>query len=233
MNDFYSRTEGLIGTDALNKLTGATVAVFGIGGVGSYALEALVRSGIGHLFICDCDNVEASNLNRQLIATRKTLGTPKTEAATMRCKEINPDVKITAFQNFVTTDTPLPFNDFDFIIDAVDNVTAKLYLIDSANKNNIPIISVMGTGNKLCPEKLRIDDIYSTSMCPLCRVMRYELKKRNIKKLDVVWSDEQPKNHNCTDTKTNGRPAPASMSFVPGSAGLIAASYVIRKLIGE
>ncbi len=233
MNDFYSRTEGLIGKEALKRLKDSTVAVFGIGGVGSYALEALVRSGIGHLFICDCDRVETSNLNRQLIATHETIGSPKTEAATFRCQAINPDVKITALQGFITTDSPLPFDDFDFIIDAVDNVTAKLYLIKQATDMGIPIISVMGTGNKLYPERLRIDDIYSTSMCPLCRVMRYELKKRDIKKLDVIWSDEQPRVSKSEDIRQNGRPAPASMAFVPGSAGLMAASFVIRRLIGE
>lgn len=231
MNDFYSRTVGLIGEDGLNKLKNSTVAVFGLGGVGSYAVEALVRSGVGSIYLCDCDDVEQSNLNRQLIATTDTVGVPKTEATAKRCRAINPNINLTLHRGFITKGTPLPFGCFDFIIDAVDNVTAKLYIISKANEKNIPIISVMGTGNKLCPEKLRIDDIFSTKMCPLCRVMRYELKKRDIKSLDVVWSDEEPIVKVSKESRENGRPAPASMSFVPGTAGLIAASYAVRKLI--
>lgn len=233
MNNFYIRTEGLIGNAAVEKLKNSTVAVFGIGGVGSYAIEALARSGVGHLYICDSDRVEESNLNRQLIATRVTIGTPKTLAAAERIRAINPNIKISEHFGFITDGTPLPLDDFDFIIDAVDNVTAKIYLITSANDKNIPIISVMGTGNKLYPEKLRIDDIYKTSVCPLCRVMRYELKKHGVKKLDVVWSDEQPRVTGSADKKISGRPAPASMAFVPGAAGLCAAAYTVRRIIGE
>lgn len=231
INEFNLRTAGLIGEENTEKIKNSTVAVFGIGGVGSYAAEALARSGVGHLYLCDSDSVEKSNLNRQLIATYDTVGQPKTSVAAARFKSINPDIKITEDIRLILNGSPLPFEDFDFIIDAVDNVTAKLYLITEAQKRGIPIISVMGTGNKLCPEKLRIDDIYSTSMCPLCRVMRLELKKRGIKKLPVVWSDETPITRGSADKKSSGRPAPASMAFVPGCAGLCAASYVIRKLV--
>ncbi len=231
MNDFYTRTAGLIGQENIGRLNGVTVAVFGIGGVGSYAAESLARSGIGHLYLCDSDCVEQSNINRQLIATLDTVGVPKVEAAAKRFKTINPDIKITEDYRLILADTPLPFEDFDFIIDAVDNVTAKLYLISEAKKRNIPIISIMGTGNKLYPERLRIDDIYKTSVCPLCRVMRRELKARDIKSLDVVWSDEEPISCGCEERKNSGRPAPASMVFVPGCAGIMAASYAIRKLI--
>ena len=231
MSEFNSRTVGLIGKENAEKLKNLTVAVFGIGGVGSYAAEALARSGIGHLYLCDSDRVEESNLNRQLIATVDTVDTPKTTAAAERYKKINPDIKITEDIRLILRDSPLPFEDFDFIIDAVDNVTAKLYLIEKATELNIPIISVMGTGNKLCPEKLRIDDIFKTSMCPLCRVMRLELKKRGIKKLPVVWSDEKPIDSNTEDVKASNRRAPSSMSFVPGAAGLCAASYAVRRLL--
>lgn len=232
MSEFFSRTVGLIGQENADKLQNATVAVFGIGGVGSYAAESLARSGIGHLYLCDSDCVEESNLNRQLIATHDTIGTAKTAAATDRFKSINPKIKTTEDCRLILNGSPLPFEQFDFIIDAVDNVTAKLYLITEAKKRSVPIISVMGTGNKICPEKLRIDDISRTSMCPLCRVMRLELKKRNIEKVDVVWSDEKPISVGSRDTRTSGRPAPASMAFVPGAAGLLAASYVIRRMVG-
>ncbi len=226
-NDFYSRTKALIGDNSLDKLKNSAVAVFGIGGVGSYAVEALARSGIGTLYLFDNDTVNESNINRQSIALNSTVGKLKTCVVRERCKDINPNINIIECPIFVTPESDIPFDKFDFIIDAVDNVTAKLFLIENATQRDIPIISVMGTGNKLYPEKLKISDIYDTKECPLCRVMRYELKKRNIKKLSVVWSDERP----IKPRETSDKPTVASMTFVPAASGMLASSYVIRNLI--
>ncbi|MEE1161612.1 MAG: ThiF family adenylyltransferase, partial [Acutalibacteraceae bacterium] len=170
-------------------------------------------------------------INRQLIALSSTVGMDKTKAEALRLKDINPDCNIIEKREFVTPESSIPFESFDFIIDAVDNVTAKLFLAVEAEKRGVPIISVMGTGNKLDPARLKITDIYKTSVCPLARVMRYELKKRGVKKLTVVWSDETPiKPADCDEYRDTGRIPPASMATVPGCAGLYAASYVIRKL---
>ena len=231
MKEEYLRTAALIGEENLNKLNNSTVAVVGLGGVGSYAAEALVRSGIGTVYIYDSDKVAKSNINRQLIALSSTVGMDKTKAEALRLKDINPDCNIIEKREFVTPESSIPFESFDFIIDAVDNVTAKLFLAVEAEKRGVPIISVMGTGNKLDPARLKITDIYKTSVCPLARVMRYELKKRGVKKLTVVWSDENPiKPADCGEYRDTGRITPASMATVPGCAGLYAASYVIRKL---
>ena len=232
MDERYLRTVGLIGKSGLQTLSDATVAVFGIGGVGSYAVEGLVRSGVGTLYIYDNDTVAPSNINRQLVAMESTIGKYKTEVAAMHCKDINPEGVIIENRVFVTPETPIDFSHFDYIIDAVDNVTAKLFLIEGAQKAGVPIISVMGTGNKLDPTQLQIGDIYKTRMCPLARVMRCELKKRGIRKLPVVWSPEpvlMP--DDCGEQRATGRPVPGSMAFVPGCAGLIAASAVVRDLI--
>ena len=230
MSDIFLRTKSLIGEENLNRLKGSAVAVFGLGGVGSYAAEALARSGIGTLYIYDNDTVSKSNINRQLIALEGTVGKKKTELVKERCLSINPEIKIYDFCEFITPESNIPFDKFDFIIDAIDNVTAKIFLAQSAEIKGVPLISIMGTGNKLCPEKLTISDIYKTHECPLCKVMRYELKKRGIKKLTVVWSDETPiKPQSLGETKGT-HPAPASMVFVPASAGMLAASFVIRKL---
>ena len=232
MKEEYLRTAALIGEENINKLNNSTVAVVGLGGVGSYAAEALVRSGIGTVYIYDSDKVAKSNINRQLIALSSTVGMYKTEAEALRLKDINPHCNIIEKTEFVTPESNIPFENFDFIIDAVDNVTAKLFLAAEAEKRGVPIISVMGTGNKLDPAKLKITDIYKTSVCPLARVMRYELKKRGVKNLTVVWSDETPiKPADCGEYRDTGRIPPASMSMVPGSAGLYASSYVIRKII--
>ena len=232
MKEEYLRTAALIGEENLNKLNNSTVAVVGLGGVGSYAAEALVRSGLGTVYIYDSDKVAKSNINRQLIAISSTVGMYKTEAEALRLKDINPHCNIIEKTEFVTPESNIPFENFDFIIDAVDNVTAKLFLAAEAEKRGVPIISVMGTGNKLDPAKLKITDIYKTSVCPLARVMRYELKKRGVKNLTVVWSDETPiKPADCGEYRDTGRIPPASMSMVPGSAGLYASSYVIRKII--
>ena len=231
MKEEYLRTAALIGEDGLEILKTKVAAVFGLGGVGSYAAEALVRSGIGTVYIYDSDKVAKSNINRQLIALSSTVGMDKTKAEALRLKDINPDCNIIEKREFVTPESSIPFESFDFIIDAVDNVTAKLFLAVEAEKRGVPIISVMGTGNKLDPAKLKITDIYKTSVCPLARVMRYELKKRGVKKLTVVWSDENPiKPADCGEYRDTGRITPASMATVPGCAGLYAASYVIRKL---
>ena len=227
--DRHLRTKALLGEDNFLKLQSKTVAVFGVGGVGSYAAESLVRCGVGNIYIYDNDTVAKSNINRQLIATDKSVGEKKVEIAKQRYLEINPDVNITAVCEFITPDSQVPFQKFDFIIDAIDNVTAKIFLIENATNKNIPIISVTGTGNKIYPEKLKIGDIYKTDTCPLCRVLRTELKKRNIKKLDVVWSDEKPiEPEKIYEDK---KKTVASCAFVPGSAGLMAAAFAVRKLL--
>lgn len=231
MSNKFLRTKSLIGEENLSKLKGSAVAVFGLGGVGSYAAEALARSGIGTLYIYDNDTVSKSNINRQLIAMSSTVGQKKTELVKSRCFSINPEIKIFDFCEFITPESEIPFEKFDFIIDAVDNVTAKLFLAENVQNKNIPIISVMGTGNKLCPEKLTVSDIYKTHECPLCKVMRYELKKIGVKKLAVVWSDETPIKPTPSGENKGSHPAPASMVFVPAAAGMTAASYVVRKLI--
>ena len=231
MSDMFLRTKSLIGEDNLAKLKGSSVAVFGLGGVGSYAAEALTRSGIGTLYIYDNDTVSQSNINRQLIALPSTVGEKKTDLVKSRCLSVNPEIEIYDFCEFITPESEIPFEKFDFIIDAVDNVTAKIFLAENAQNKNIPIISVMGTGNKLHPEKLTISDIYKTYECPLCKVMRYELKKRGINKLPVVWSDETPKKPENLGENKGSHPAPASMVFVPATAGITAASYAIRKLM--
>lgn len=232
MSDRFLRTAALIGNDGLEKLKNSTVAVFGIGGVGSYAAESLVRAGVGKIYLYDNDTVSKSNINRQLIAFDSTIGKYKTQVAKERYKDINPDCIVIENRVFVTPETEMPFSDFDFIIDAVDNVTAKLFLIEEANKNKVPIISVMGTGNKLDPTKIKVTDIYKTSVCPLARVIRYELKKRSIKKQTVVWSDEKPiKPTDFGEYKQTGRIPPASAAPVPAAAGLAAAAYVINNLI--
>ena len=227
----FLRTKGLIGDDNLRALQNSTIAVFGLGGVGSYAAEALARSGVGTLYIYDNDTVSKSNINRQLIALSSTVGRLKTEVLKERLLDINPDIKVFDFAEFITPESDIPFEKFDFMIDAVDNVTAKLFIAEKSEALSIPLISVMGTGNKLCPEKLTISDIGKTHSCPLCKVMRYELKKRDVKHLTVVWSDEEPHKNLQEEEKTAcGRNAVSSMAFVPGTAGLMAASFVIRKL---
>lgn len=234
MKEEYLRTAALIGEEGLERLKNSTVAVFGIGGVGSYAAEALVRSGVGRIYIYDNDRVARSNINRQLIALSSTVGVFKTEAAAARLRDINPDCTVIEKREFVTRESDIPFDSFDFIIDAVDNVTAKLFLAVEAERKGVPIISVMGTGNKLDPTRLRITDIYKTSVCPLARVMRYELKKRGVKHLTVVWSDETPlKPADCGEYRDTGRIPPASMAMVPGAAGLTAAAYAVKALINE
>ncbi len=225
MKDIFSRTIGVIGEAGFEKLQNASVIVFGLGGVGGTACEALVRSGVGRIGIVDKDFVDVTNINRQIIATQNTVGLKKTQAMRDRLFSINPQIKIDVYDLFYLPETAEEINlsKYDFVVDCIDNVTAKLELISRCEKLNIPIISSMGTGNKLHPEMLKIADINKTSVCPLARVIRREMKKRDLHKLTVVYSEEEP-------VKTE-LPVPGSMSFVPPAAGYLAASYVIRKLL--
>lgn len=225
-NDIFSRTIMLIGPDSFQALEGSRVAVFGVGGVGSAAAEALARAGIGHIDLIDNDTVKYSNINRQLIATTNTVGRLKTEAAAERLKSINPNIKVTCHNIFYMPDNKGDINltDYDYIIDAIDTVTAKIDIICEAKSKDIRIISSMGTGNKLDPSAFRVADIYETKVCPLARVMRTELKKRDIKSLKVVYSEEKPIN-------PTGLRIPASISFVPPVAGYILAGEVVRDII--
>lgn len=223
MENQFSRTELIIGKEKLEVLKKAKVAVFGIGGVGSYVVEGLARAGIGNFILVDKDEVSISNINRQIIATHNTVGKPKVEVAKKRILEINPNANVEIYQEFFMPDTEGILDDsIDYIVDAVDTVTAKIELIIRANKLNIPIISCMGTGNKLDPTKFEIADIYKTSVCPLAKVMRKELKGRGIKRLKVLYSKEEA-------IKTEGNIG--SLSFVPSVAGLIISGEVIKDLI--
>ena len=225
MDERFSRTERVLGADALVKLRGASVILFGVGGVGGAACEALVRAGIGKLTVVDKDTVDITNLNRQLVATENTVGMKKTDAAEMRAFSINPDIVFVKKDMFYLPENAdeIDLREYDFIVDAIDNVSAKIELAVRAQNAGVSIISSMGTGNKIHPELLKIADIYKTSVCPLARVMRRELKARGVKHLAVVYSEEEP-------VKTDGR-TPGSTSFVPPAAGYIAASYVIRNLL--
>ena len=230
MDNQFKRTEMLIGENALNKLKNCRVAVFGIGGVGSICAEALVRTGIGTLDIVDNDIVDITNLNRQIIATHKTVGKNKVDVFEERAKEINPEVIINKHNFFFSKDTSslFDFRNYDYVIDAIDSVSSKLELVLKSQEANTPIISSMGTGNKLNAADLEVTDIYKTSVCPLARVMRYELKKLGVKKLKVVYSKEEPIK---SAVDENGKSIPASSSFVPTAAGLIIAGEVIKDLI--
>lgn len=227
----YSRTEMIFGKDAMQKLWNSRVAVFGIGGVGSFTVEALVRSGIGAIDIIDNDKVCLTNLNRQLFATRKTLGKYKVDVATERIAEINPDIKVNAYKTFFTPETAAEFDFslYDYVVDAIDTVTGKLALVQSATDANTPIISSMGAGNKLDPTRFEVADIYKTSVCPLAKVIRYECKKRGIKKLKCVYSKESPITP--IESEENSSRVPASNAFVPSVVGLIIAGEVIKDLI--
>ena len=244
----FSRTELLLGKEAMEKLKNAKVAVFGIGGVGGYVCEALVRSGVGAFDLIDDDKVCLTNLNRQIIATRKTIGKYKTDVMKDRILEINPDARVEVHKCFFLPENAdeFPFEEYDYIVDAVDTVTAKIQLVMEAKEAGVPIISSMGAGNKLDPTAFQVADIYKTSVCPLAKVMRRELKKRGIKKLKVVYSQEKPIRpiedmsiscrshcicppgaaHKCTER----RDIPGSTAFVPSVVGLIIAGEVIKDL---
>jgi tRNA A37 threonylcarbamoyladenosine dehydratase len=247
----FSRTELLLGEEGMEKLYNSRVAVFGIGGVGGYVVEALVRSGVGEIDIFDDDKVCLTNLNRQLIATRETVGKYKVEVMKERALAINPNVVINAHNCFYMPDNAdeYDFSEYSYIVDAIDTVTGKLEIIMRANALNIPVISCMGAGNKLDASKFEVADIYETTMCPLARTMRRELKKRGVKKLKVVYSKEKPirpiedmriscRSHcicppNTARKCTERRDIPGSTAFVPAVAGLIAAGEVIRDLSGK
>ena len=244
----FSRTELLIGKDAIEKLHNSCVAVFGIGGVGSFVVEGLVRAGVENFVLVDDDKICLTNLNRQIIATRKTIGKYKVEVCKERILEINPNANVKIYQEFFMPNSEEIIDEtVDYIVDCVDTVTAKIELVVRANKLNIPIISSMGTGNKLDPTKFEVADIYKTSICPLAKVMRKELRARGIKKLKVVYSKEEPikidETQNCScknncicppDTKRKcsiRNQVPGSISFVPSVAGLIIAGEVIKDII--
>ncbi len=224
----FSRTERLIGVENVEKLKTKHVAVFGLGGVGGYVVEGLARSGIGQFTLVDKDIVDISNINRQILALQSTVGKPKTEVAKARLLEINPEIKVNAHEMFFLPENAenFDFSGVDYIVDAIDTVSAKLSLIEQAKKHTIPIISCMGTGNKLDPTLFEIADISKTTVCPLARVMRRELKKRGIDHVKVLYSKEEPK-------KEEGENTPSSISFVPPVAGLIIAGEVIKDLIKE
>lgn len=244
----FSRTELLLGKTAMEKLSASRVAVFGIGGVGGYACEALVRSGVGAFDLVDDDKVCLTNLNRQIIATRKTVGKYKTDVMKERMLEINPDVDVRMHKCFFLPENAdmFPFGEYDYIVDAVDTVTAKIELVMKAKEKGVPIISSMGAGNKLDGSRFQVSDIYQTRMCPLAKVMRRELKKRGIRELKVVYSEEKPTrpledmsigcrtncicppgaSHKCTER----RDIPGSVAFVPSVVGLIIAGEVVKDL---
>ena len=227
----FSRTQLLIGADGLQKLHNAKVAVFGVGGVGGYVVEALARSGVGGLTLIDPDRVSESNINRQIIALSSTVGQYKTHAAKARVMDIYPDCKVETLEIFYSPDvTDFDFSSFDYVVDAVDTVSAKLAIIERAKSANIPVISSMGAGNKLDPTLFEVSDIAKTSVCPLARVMRRELKKRGIDHVKVVYSKEEPLPTRAVDEES-GKAIPASIAFVPSVVGLIIAAEVIKDLI--
>ncbi len=234
MNEAFIRSAMLLGEDAIEKLNHSRVLLFGVGGVGSAAAEALARSGVGTVGLCDNDVVSPSNLNRQLVALHSTLGRLKTSAAAARMRDINPAIQINEYPFFYSAETAdqIRFENYDYIIDAIDTVSAKLLLIERAAALNMPIISCMGTGNKLDPTALCVTDIKKTSGCPLAKVMRCELRKRGITELKVVYSTELPQKPLFEPRDTGGRRStPGSMAFVPPVAGMIAASEAVKYLV--
>ncbi len=228
----FERTALLIGEENVEKLKKAHVAVFGIGGVGGYVVEALCRSGVGTLTLIDKDTVSESNINRQIIALSSTVGRLKTEVAAERSKQINPDICVHTKNVFYLPETEkeFDFSTFDYVVDAIDTVSGKLSIIQRSTEVKVPVISSMGTGNKLDPTAFKVADISKTSVCPLARVMRRELKKRGIERVKVVYSEEEPKDSKAVDEKS-GKTIPASIAFVPSVAGLIIAGEVIKDLI--
>ena len=245
----FSRTELLIKEEGIKKLQNSKVAIFGIGGVGSFVVEGLVRAGVGNFVIIDDDKICLTNLNRQIIATRKTIGKYKVDVMKERILEINPDAKVETYKEFFmpNSETNIITEDLDYVVDCVDTVTAKLEIVEQCKKLNVPVISSMGTGNKLDPSQFKITDIYKTNICPLAKVMRKELRKRNIDSLKVIYSEEEPikiEEYSNSSCKTNcicppgtkrkctvRNQVPGSISFVPSVAGLMIAGEIVRDII--
>ena len=240
MENQFDRTKLLIGENGLNKLKNKKILIFGVGGVGGFAVEALARVGIGHIAIVDNDTVNITNINRQLIALHSTIGQKKVELFKQRINNINPDCIIETFDMFFLPDNKnmIDFSKYDYIIDAIDTVTAKLCIIEEATKLNIPIISAMGAGNKLDPTKIKICDIYETEICPLAKVIRKECKSKNIPKLTVAYSTEPAikPNENEIDydaSNTKKRSTPGSVSFVPSTMGLLIAAHIVNEFLNN
>ncbi len=229
----FERSRILLGDDALLKLKYAKVIVFGVGGVGSYVCEALARGGVGTITLVDNDTVSESNINRQLVALSSTIGRNKTDVMKERILEINPECNVTSIPCFYTKEKEVSIEGFDYVVDAIDTVTSKLTLIEEANRLSIPIISCMGTGNKLDPTRFEIADISKTSVCPLARVMRRELKLRGIHHLKVLYSKEDPICPQSSVSEDGRRSVPGSVSFVPPVAGMIIAGEVIKDIISK
>lgn len=231
--NIFSRAELLLGEEALEKLRSARVALFGIGGVGSFAAEALARGGVGHITLVDGDTVSITNINRQLIALHSTVGKEKTAVMAERIADISPETEVETYPVVYGAENRdlLDFSIYDYVIDAIDTVTKKLILIEEAKKAGVPVISCMGTGNKFHPERFEVTDISKTSVCPLAKVMRKELKVRGIKNVKVVYSKEEPQKP-AASTETGKRQIPGSLSFVPPVAGLLLAGEVIRHIAG-
>lgn len=234
MTEEKSRTALLLGADALSRLESARVAVFGVGGVGGYAAEALARCGVGNIDLIDKDTVALSNINRQIIALHSTVGRLKTEVMKERIRDINENIRVETHDMFFLPETAqqFDFSAYDYIIDAIDTVSGKIALIECAKAAGVRIISSMGAGNKLDPTAFRVSDIYETKICPLARVMRRELKKRGIEGVKAVWSPEEPKKVSAPRTD-GGKTPPGSVAFVPSVAGLIIAGEVVKDLIGN
>ncbi|MCQ2789705.1 MAG: tRNA threonylcarbamoyladenosine dehydratase [bacterium] len=232
MQDMYSRTELLIGKEAVEKLKNSRVAIFGVGGVGGYTVEALARSGVGTFDLIDNDKFSLSNLNRQIYATLQTVGLSKVEVAKERIESINKSARVNIYETFYTPETAeqFDFSQYDYVVDAIDTVVGKISLIEQAKKCGVPVISAMGAGNKLDATKFEVADISKTSVCPLARVIRTELKKRKIENVKCVYSKEVPKKSELKDENTQ-KPIPASISFVPSVVGLIIAGEVVKDLI--
>ncbi len=234
MDERFSRTARIFGDDGMERLRNSRVAVFGVGGVGSYIAEGLARSGVGHILLIDSDDVDITNLNRQIEALSNTVGQPKAEAMKQRILLINPECDVVVHNCFFLPENSAEFDftEYDYVADAVDTVTAKIELVMKAQREGVPIISCMGTGNKLCPALLEVEDIYKTSVCPLARVMRQELKKRGVKRLKVVYSKEEPiKAFASEEENRYRRSIPASAVFVPAAAGLIIASEIVKDIL--
>lgn len=239
MSDRFSRTQLLLGEDAMEILKNSRVAVFGVGGVGGYVCEGLVRSGVGQFDLVDSDKVCLTNINRQIIATQKTVGLYKVDVMKERMTQINPDVIVNVHRCFFLPENAdeFPFEEYDYVVDAVDTVTAKIALVLKCREKGVRIISSMGAGNKLDASAFRVADIYKTKVCPLAKVMRHELKKRGVKKLKVVYSEEmpiRPLEDMLSEVESTGRRSiPGSVAFVPSVAGLIIAGEVVKDIVGR